>query len=243
MANTTAGPADGKAAQDTSARDEASKKARDDAGKARADLGKLDQEATEARRKADAETDPARKAEAEKAAREAWQKADDARAKSAEADRNQRGAVEETSVADARTVAPVSGDTPAGAHHAQKFGNDPANPKHDARLPASGDTVRLSRKTPDHPELVYTDVHPDMVGDYLRAGWNRDDADALGRNAGATTHRTYQGKNVTVVRAAGNGDDGYDASKGDQVLVRFEDGTTRVAPRSELQKRELSSAA
>ena len=45
-----------------------------------------------------------------------------------------------------------------------------------AIIPADydGPTVRLTRTTPDKPgEVVTTDVHPDMEGDYLRAGWSR----------------------------------------------------------------------
>ena len=82
-----------------------------------------------------------------------------------------------TTVADA--------EAPAGHHLAQKFGNDPANPKpadgmethvadEDGKLVEIEDvkTVTLSRKTPDHPDLVYTTCHEGMVGDMLRAGWN-----------------------------------------------------------------------
>ena len=38
----------------------------------------------------------------------------------------------------------------------------------------------MSRKTPDHPDLIYCEVHPEMVGDYARAGWNRDDLSETG---------------------------------------------------------------
>lgn len=78
------------------------------------------------------------------------------------------------SVDSAKVLAPVPGDMSAGDHMAQKFGNDPANPKpgpHMSSAPESA-TVRITRKSPDHAELIETMVHPDMVGDYLRAGWN-----------------------------------------------------------------------
>ena len=80
------------------------------------------------------------------------------------------------SVEAAKVMAPVPGDMPAGDHKAQKFGNDPANPAPGPTVPVGAGselmTVKLSRKSPDHPELIETMVHPDMVGDYLRAGWN-----------------------------------------------------------------------
>lgn len=46
--------------------------------------------------------------------------------------------------------------------------------------------------------------------------------------------KTYKGQStVTVVRAAKQGDDGYDASK-DQTLIRLSDGTEKVVLSSEL---------
>jgi hypothetical protein len=63
-----------------------------------------------------------------------------------------------------------------GEHTAQKFGNDPENPQ-----PAPGlkdvdkdALVELHMTTSDNPDPAnpkVTRVHPDMVGDYLRAGW------------------------------------------------------------------------
>ena len=100
--------------------------------------------------------------------------ADDASAKAAEA---AAAAIntDPMTVSDAKVDAMVPSDMGAGDHMAQQFSNDPANPK-----PAKGEyadaelcTVKLSRVTPDHPGgPVFTVCHPDMVGDYLRAGWN-----------------------------------------------------------------------
>lgn len=111
--------------------------------------------------------------EAERLEREA----DDARARQIEeANKGRIEAIRPTTVAEAKAAAAplVGADMRAGDHFAQKFGNDPENPKLAPGLdPVQGRTVRMSRKTPDHPDLVYEDVHPEMVGDYERAGWNR----------------------------------------------------------------------
>lgn len=152
------------------ARHEAAEKARDEAGKAAA---------TAAEDKAKVEEK--KLTPEEKAARESAQKADDAAAKAAEADRAARGTTKPMTVEDAKVAAPVDPAMPAGHHMAQKFGNDPANPKSIPFTLPNGQsvpmesTVRLSRKTPDHADLVHTTCQPNMVGDYLRAGWNIDD--------------------------------------------------------------------
>lgn len=44
----------------------------------------------------------------------------------------------------------------------------------------------------------------------------------------------YQGKDVTVLRDAKQGDHGFDQNK-DQVWVRNADGTENVAPRTEVK--------
>lgn len=84
----------------------------------------------------------------------------------------------DTSVAAAKVMLPPGADPemPAGDYRATKRGNDPANPKYARGVPLhdEGQTVKLSRVTPDSPVPVYTWVHPDMVGDYLRAGWGRE---------------------------------------------------------------------
>jgi hypothetical protein len=102
--------------------------------------------------------------------------ANDIIARQAEEAVKARGEIRDTTVAEAKVAAAalVGADMSAGSHVAQKFGNDPRNPQLAPGLdPVEGRTVRLSRKTPDHPDLIYTTVHPDMAGDYERAGWNR----------------------------------------------------------------------
>lgn len=170
-------------AEKTAARDKARADAKtnaDAAATAHGESHKLSVTAHEERVKADAETDPAKKAAAIKAAGDSAKLADDANAKAAEADRKARGSYEATSVADAKTLAMLPADMPAGHNRAQKFGNDPANPAHDDTLDPTECTVRMSHKGPDHHHLIYCDVHPGMVGDYERAGWNRDDLDEMG---------------------------------------------------------------
>ncbi len=218
------------------------KKDADAAAAAKTETTKLSAKAAEDHAKADAETDPAKKAEAVKVANESAKLADDSRAKEAEADRKAKGDAVETSVVDAKVMAPVDPNMPAGHHLAQKFGNDPANPKHDDTLDPQSWYVRMSHQSPDHPFLMYCDVHPEMVGDYARAGWNLDDLDQLGARAGASTDRTYEGKSVTIVRDGRAGDTGYDAAKGDQVLVKMDDGSVKAVPRGDLKAREAAVA-
>lgn len=73
------------------------------------------------------------------------------------------------------SVVGIDPEMPASHHMAQKFGNDPANPKPAAHIPDNydGPTVRLTMDKPDVEGLVTADVHPDMVGDYMRAGWSK----------------------------------------------------------------------
>ena len=49
------------------------------------------------------------------------------------------------------------------------------NPAHAPGIPTDDEaqTVKLSHVSADHPSPVYIMVHPEMVGDYLRAGWSR----------------------------------------------------------------------
>ena len=118
------------------------------------------------------------KAEAD--AKAAEQKADDLKAKVDAESGNDAATAQPTTSVEAGTLAVVDPSTPAGDHFAQKFGNDPANPKLAPGLDPKDATVRMSRVTPDHPGgPVFTDVHPDMVGDYARAGWNKVDAQAI----------------------------------------------------------------
>lgn len=143
-----------------------------DAARAAAEAHEAEKKAQEAREKAERDERTA----AEKRADKAEQEADDARARAAEAQAGEPDGGLKT-VGEAGVVAPhVAADTPAGDVMAVKRGNDPANPQPLPGIPADydGPTVRLTRTTPDKPgEVVTTDVHPDMEGDYLRAGWSR----------------------------------------------------------------------
>lgn len=118
----------------------------------------------------------AAKSPEQRKADKALAEADDARAKAAEEAAAANAAPDRMTVAEARVMAPVPPDMGAGDHYAQQFTNDPENP-HIARGehadPEKAD-VRLSRVMPDHPQgVVTTVVHPEMAGDYLRAGWDR----------------------------------------------------------------------
>ena len=70
-------------------------------------------------------------------------------------------------------IAASAPDMRLGDHRAQRFGNIPANPK-----PANGEqadpekmTQRMLLRSPNSTVPQETWVHPDMVGDYARAGW------------------------------------------------------------------------
>lgn len=133
-----------------------------------------DQKAIEAQQKAaDADKTPEQR-RADRAAANADDKR--AAADQAQAEHAAGNAVTEPStVGDAKVHAPVDAGMDAGAHRAQKFNNDPANPKSARAEHDDPDlkTVRLSRWSADIADTVYTWVHPEMVGDYLRAGWTR----------------------------------------------------------------------
>lgn len=115
----------------------------------------------------------------ERKAAEAHAKADEVLAKANEDEAQAAAVPDAMSVAEARMLVPA--DKPeemaAGDHMAQRFGNYPANP-----APASAEhsdpekqTVSLYMIVPDHEAgRRTTKVHPDMVGDYLRAGWSVD---------------------------------------------------------------------
>lgn len=142
-----------------------------DAQKAQKAAHDAEVKATETR----AAADDNRTAE-QKKADEAERKADDARAKAEQTRIEEAGSIEPMTAEQAKThiPAPLLG-MPASAHLAQKFGNDPANPQLAPGLdPDEGATVRLERITPDVQDgPVVVMVHPEMVGDYLRAGWSR----------------------------------------------------------------------
>lgn len=142
--------------------------AQERAGKARA-------EAEEARAKVEQASKPRELVEAEEVER----RADDEAAKVADVRRQLWGTVseEDTTVSEAKALAaPLVGATrSAGDHMAQKFGNDPENPKTAPGVDPNDKSVRLQRITPDSPTPVYTSVSKEMAGDFLRAGWSYAD--------------------------------------------------------------------
>jgi hypothetical protein len=126
-------------------------------------------EADKARNEADVQLTPE-----QKKANDLATKADDLRAKAAEAamnDADKKRVI--ATVADAGTLAVVPPELKASDHFAQKFGNDPENPKLADGIAPDKDLVMLYRITPDVPGRVYAQVPEKMVGDYERAGWNR----------------------------------------------------------------------
>lgn len=127
-----------------------------------------DKDAVAAREKeADAKKTPERR-EAEKAENDAAKAHADAAA--AQADEGERGP---STVAEAGIVGVYDQDMLASDPRAVKRDNDPANPAHAPHLAETEERVRLTRRTPDVDGLVTADVHPGMVGDYLRAGWEK----------------------------------------------------------------------
>jgi hypothetical protein len=130
--------------------------------------------------KAQAEANAARMAadvsltEDQKKANELAQKADDLRAKAVEEMTNDADSKRViATVADAGTLAVVPPELKAADHFAQKFGNDPENPKLADGIKPDENLVLLYRITPDVPGRVYAEVPEKMAGDYQRAGWNR----------------------------------------------------------------------
>ena len=117
---------------------------------------KLSQDAIEAHAKADQKA----KTPEQIAAEEADKKAAEAHAKAAalHPDRN----------------APA--DTPAGNTNPSGVKlNVPSNPAYAPGIPTNDEaqTVSLYHMSEDGTERVHTRVHPDMVGDFMRAGWRR----------------------------------------------------------------------
>ncbi len=105
----------------------------------------------------------------------ARQEADDARAKAAADEAAATARPAAMSVEEARMLVPAPADMGAGDHMAQQFGNYPANPAPYKAEHADPEkcTVQLTMVVPDHPLGARTTiVHPEMVGDYLRAGWS-----------------------------------------------------------------------
>lgn len=106
----------------------------------------------------------------ERAALKAEADADDASAKEAELASSQD---DEDAVTDA-SLNVIDPEIPAGDVDAQVKGNVPQNPKPALGLTETEQTVRMVIKRSDGPDSV-ADVHPDMVGDYARAGWMKSE--------------------------------------------------------------------
>ena len=49
---------------------------------------------------------------------------------------------------------------------------------------------------------------------------------------------SYQGKKVTIVRPAKQGDQGFDQNKDDQIVISMPDGTEKTVPREEVTQQE-----
>ncbi len=142
-----------------------------DTEKAKADAMAAQTKAVEMQNRANDSTKTKEQLSADKAKADA----DNANAKLAQVTAEETAPAGVSTAEEAKIMAPIPGDMPADEHMAQKFGNDPANPQ---PLPGTtdgdGKTVDLYRITPDSPDRVTIRVHPDMVGNYLRAGWSRD---------------------------------------------------------------------
>ncbi len=143
-----------------------------DADKARADAQTAAAKAIDAQSKADAATKSKEQQDADKAAAEA----DKARRAAAEKEASLVPTEPMTAV-EAKVISPhVTDDMGAGDHLAQKFSNQPANPQIAKPEHADPDlcTVKLTMAKADGLGApAITMVHPDLVGDYLRAGWDR----------------------------------------------------------------------
>lgn len=141
------------------------------------DKAKVDAQAAQAKAlDAQAKADEARKSDEQKAADKAKAEADRARSKAAEAETALVPA-DPMSAAEAKIVSPhLTEGMGAGDHLAQQFSNQPANP-HIAKAEHADlelCTVKLTMTKADGLGTpVVTMVHPEMVGDYLRAGWSR----------------------------------------------------------------------
>ena len=101
--------------------------------------------------------------------------ADEAMAKSEELRRTASSSAHPVVTGDvaAHPMAATDPGMDLGDHRAQRFGNIPANPR-----PAKGEhtdpakmTTRMRLRSPNSPVPQETWIHPDLVGDYARAGW------------------------------------------------------------------------
>ncbi len=142
------------------------------------DVDKAKTEAQAAQAKAiDAQTkaDEAKKSDEQKTADKAKADADTARAKAAEAEMSLTPKEPMTAV-EAKVISPhdLNNDMSAGDHLAQQFSNQPENPQIAKAEHGDPDlcTVKLSMiKADGLGKPVFMMAHPEMVGDYLRAGW------------------------------------------------------------------------
>ena len=142
-----------------------------DADKAKADAQAAQAKAIDVQAKAD----DAKKSDEQKAADKARFDADRAKSKAAEADASTISTEPMTAV-DAKVMSPhITEEMGAADHFAQKFSLDPENPhiaKSDHADPSLC-TVKMTMLKADSMEQpIYTMVHPEMVGDYARAGWS-----------------------------------------------------------------------
>jgi hypothetical protein len=103
----------------------------------------------------------------EKKAMAAEQKADDLAAAAKEEKGDDERTAEPSLAGDVLVIDP---ELPAGDHDAQVFGNNPLNPAPAPGLVETDATVRMVNEKSDGTK-AFADVHPDMVGDYARAGW------------------------------------------------------------------------
>lgn len=149
-----------------------------DAARAADEAHKADVKAREAQEKADAAATDAGKTKEQVAADKAHQAADDKRAAAEQARTEEEAGTEATTAAEAKALSALrEPDRAVGDHHAQKFANTPENPQLAPGLdPDAEGKVKLVLTTSDtlavgEPAVAY--VHPEMVGDYLRAGWTR----------------------------------------------------------------------
>lgn len=143
-----------------------------DVTKTEAAANKAQADALEAQKKADAAA--VDKTPEQVKADEAAKKADDLRAAAHEAAAAEADAKAVPSTAtDAGVLAIVPAGTMAGDHVAQKFGNDPANPKPAPGVDMTANLVKMVIQKPEPEGKIYCEVPEAMVGDYSRAGWNR----------------------------------------------------------------------
>lgn len=144
-----------------------------DADKAKADAQAAQAKALDAQAKAD----DAKKSDEQKAADKARADADRARRDAALKEASLTPSEPMTAV-EAKIISPhLTEEMGAGDHLAQKFSNQPANPQIAKGEHADPDlaTVKLTMvKSDGLGSPVITMVHPEMVGDYLRAGWSKD---------------------------------------------------------------------